>query len=168
MFTAELSDTASARVSPENAIHDFTFVLDFAGRITLSHLGRRNLPKVRWFLKQSVSTDAASITESQTSSQLSAKPIQPHEDYQDEEDVVVVKLIKSLCLLCNPFRSSQLSVPSSFYLLAHSSPHFPPPPSGSLCFISNLINSSEAQPFTLNPHLPVHMATGWPPSHTRL
>lgn len=41
-----------------------------------------------------------------------------------------------------------------------------PPPSGSLCFISYLINSSEVQPFTLNPHLPVHMATGWPPSHT--
>lgn len=31
-----------------------------------------------------------------TSSQLSAKLIQPHEDYQDEEDVVVAKLIKSL------------------------------------------------------------------------
>lgn len=41
-------------------------------------------------------------------------------------------------------------------------------PSGLLCFISDLINSSEVRSFALNPHLPVHMATGWPPSHTRL
>lgn len=39
-------------------------------------------------------------------------------------------------------------------------------PSGFLYFISYLINSSEVQPFTLNRHLPVHMATGRPPSRT--
>lgn len=55
----------------------------------------------------------------------------------------------------------------TFYLLFSPSPT--PPPSGSLCFISYLINSSEVQPFTLNPHLPVHMATGWPPiTHSTL
>lgn len=55
----------------------------------------------------------------------------------------------------------------TFYPLFSPSPT--PPPSGSLCFISYLINSSEVQPFTLNPHLPVHMATGWPPiTHSTL
>lgn len=63
--------------------------------------------------------------------------------------------------------SASLHPLSFFYPLFSPSPT--PPPSGSLCFISYLINSSEVQPFTLNPHLPVHMATGWPPiTHSTL
>lgn len=67
--------------------------------------------------------------------------IKPHDDYQEK------------------FYFSQLFVSLYLSLLLT-------PPRPLLCFISKLINSSEVQPFTLNPHLPVHMATGWPHSPT--
>lgn len=83
---------------------------------------------------------------------------------------MTIKMKRTLLLLnllkvfvCSP--TSCLSLPPftfwPFLLLIS-----PSSSSGLLCFISDLINSSEVQPFTLNPHLPVHMATGWPPSHT--
>lgn len=78
-------------------------------------------------------------TENPTSSQLvSTRFFKPQDDYQDKFPPPFT-----------PFFSA-----------------FPPPPLGLPCFISKLINSSEVQPFTLNPHLPVHMATGWPHSPT--
>lgn len=72
---------------------------------------------------------------------------------------------------CTHSHGASCLSPSSFSLLPSSSPGCPSPlphPPGSLCFICNLINSSEVEPLTLTRHLPVHMATGWPPSHTPL